>query len=70
MKKWTIWLFFSAIILSFVPASAEAASNKAIHWGFKRSENHEPPSAGKELDQLLAKYDAFYLEIQIKKKFI
>jgi peptidoglycan-N-acetylmuramic acid deacetylase len=68
MKKWTIWLFVCVIILSFVPASAEAVSNKAIHWGFKRSENHKPPSAGKELDQLLAKYDAFYLGNPNKKE--
>jgi peptidoglycan-N-acetylmuramic acid deacetylase len=68
MKKWTIWLLVYVIILSFVPASAEAVSNKAIHWGFKRSENHKPPSAGKELDQLLAKYDAFYLGNPNKKE--
>jgi peptidoglycan-N-acetylmuramic acid deacetylase len=68
MKKWAIWLLVCVIILSFVPASAEAVSNKAIHWGFKRSENHKPPSAGKELDQLLAKYDAFYLGNPNKKE--
>lgn len=68
MKKWVIWLLVCVIILSFVPASAEAVSNKAIHWGFKRSENHKPPSAGKELDQLLAKYDAFYLGNPNKKE--
>ncbi len=68
MKKWAIWLLVCVIILSFVPASAEAVSNKAIHWGVKRSENHKPPSAGKELDQLLAKYDAFYLGNPNKKE--
>lgn len=36
-------------------------SNQPIHWGFKRNTNHEPPSAGQELDQLLAKYGSFYL---------
>jgi peptidoglycan-N-acetylmuramic acid deacetylase len=68
VKNATIWLFLCAVILSFVPVSVEATSNKAIHWGFKRSENHKPPSAGKELDQLLAKYDAFYLGNPNKKE--
>ncbi|TCL46784.1 peptidoglycan-N-acetylmuramic acid deacetylase [Thermolongibacillus altinsuensis] len=40
----------------------------ALSWGFKRSENHMPPSAGKELDELLAKYDAFYLGNTTKKE--
>jgi peptidoglycan-N-acetylmuramic acid deacetylase len=68
MKKWTIWIMACVVIFTFIPVSAEAVSNKAIHWGFKRSENHEPPSAGKELDQLLAKYDAFYLGNPNKKE--
>jgi peptidoglycan-N-acetylmuramic acid deacetylase len=68
MKKWTIWIMACVVIFTFIPVSAEAVSNKAIHWGFKRSESHEPPSAGKELDQLLAKYDAFYLGNPNKKE--
>jgi len=50
-----------AFVVSFAPSSAYALSNEAIHWGFSKSKNHEPPSAGKEWDALLAKYDAFYL---------
>ncbi|WP_179946292.1 delta-lactam-biosynthetic de-N-acetylase [Anoxybacteroides amylolyticum] len=50
-----------AIVVSFAPSSVYALSNEAIHWGFSKSKNHEPPSAGKERDALLAKYDAFYL---------
>ncbi|ADU92927.1 delta-lactam-biosynthetic de-N-acetylase [Geobacillus sp. Y412MC52] len=55
------WLISLVLALALFPAPAFAISNAPIHWGLKRSENHEPPSAGKELDELLAKYDAFYL---------
>ncbi|EGL83921.1 delta-lactam-biosynthetic de-N-acetylase [Caldalkalibacillus thermarum TA2.A1] len=40
---------------------AASWSNKPIHWGLKKSTDHQPPSAGQEWDRLLAKYDAFYL---------
>ncbi|WP_243291651.1 delta-lactam-biosynthetic de-N-acetylase [Bacillus sp. FJAT-47783] len=43
-----------------------AISNEAIHWGFKRSTNHEPPFAGR-LDPLLEKHGAFYLGDTSKK---
>lgn len=42
---------------------------EAMSWGLKRSENHIPPSAGKQLDELLAKYDAFYLGDPTKNIF-
>lgn len=65
--KW--WLFVTVVICLFFlqvePAGAE--SNHPIHWGFKKSQNHEPASAGKELDDLLKKYDAFYLGDPSKK---
>ncbi|MCM3442664.1 delta-lactam-biosynthetic de-N-acetylase [Metabacillus halosaccharovorans] len=48
--------------------TAQAASNKPIHWGFKKSQNHEPASAGKELDELLAKYGSFYMGDTSKKE--
>ncbi|TWM25939.1 Peptidoglycan-N-acetylmuramic acid deacetylase PdaA [Bacillus paralicheniformis] len=41
--------------------NAEAISNKAIHWGFSKSKNHQPADAGQELNSLLQQYDAFYL---------
>lgn len=60
-----ISLFCMAIWISFVVmqtgALASMYSNKPIHWGFAKSKNHEPASAGKELDELLAKYDSFYI---------
>ncbi|MCA1032620.1 delta-lactam-biosynthetic de-N-acetylase [Bacillus timonensis] len=50
--------------------NAEASySNKPIHWGFKKSKNEEPASAGKELDELLGKYGSFYMG-DIEKKEI
>ncbi|WP_370875867.1 delta-lactam-biosynthetic de-N-acetylase [Caldalkalibacillus uzonensis] len=42
-------------------AGADSWSNKAIHWGFKKSTDHQPPSAEKEWDQLLEQYGGFYL---------
>ncbi|RAK19199.1 peptidoglycan-N-acetylmuramic acid deacetylase [Anoxybacillus vitaminiphilus] len=69
MKKIAAMLFLLLVFGStIIPYQASAISNKAIHWGFKRSENHKPPSAGKELDDLLAKYDAFYLGNTSKKE--
>ncbi|MDQ0246922.1 peptidoglycan-N-acetylmuramic acid deacetylase [Bacillus fengqiuensis] len=53
-----IWLSFSVLQTGIL---ASMYSNKPIHWGFAKSKNHEPASAGKELDELLAKYDSFYI---------
>nr|WP_239454066.1 delta-lactam-biosynthetic de-N-acetylase [Bacillus suaedaesalsae] len=43
-------------------------SNAKTHWGFKKSVNHEVPSAGKQLDELLAQYNGFYLGDTSKKE--
>ncbi len=48
------------LMLAF-SGNAEAISNKAIHWGFSKSKNHQPADAGQELNSLLQQYDAFYL---------
>ncbi|GIW49955.1 MAG: hypothetical protein KatS3mg080_0566 [Anoxybacillus sp.] len=62
VKKTIIFfLFFLCLPLS---------QGEAMSWGFKRSENHLPPSAGKQLDELLAKYDAFYLGDPDKKIYL
>jgi peptidoglycan-N-acetylmuramic acid deacetylase len=53
-----IWISVSVMQTG---ALAGMYSNKPIHWGFAKSKNHEPASAGKELDELLAKYDSFYI---------
>ncbi|MCM3653919.1 delta-lactam-biosynthetic de-N-acetylase [Metabacillus litoralis] len=60
MKKCAIVL--SILCLFFLSMSpVYAQSNKPLHWGFAKSKNHEPPSAGVELDTLLGKYGSFYL---------
>lgn len=47
--------------LTYVPiTTAQAYSNKAIHWGFPKSKDHIPPHAGKKYDHILQKYGAFY----------
>lgn len=67
MKKWFVIVsLFCLFFLSIKPAYAE--SNKPIHWGFKKSQNHEPASAGQELDELLGKYGSFYLGDTSKKE--
>ncbi len=67
MKKCSIILtLFCFVFLAVNPA--HAISNKPIHWGFKKSQNHEPASAGKELDELLSKYESFYMGDTSKKE--
>jgi peptidoglycan-N-acetylmuramic acid deacetylase len=59
MKKWLI--FATAIFLSVALSnSAFAISNKPVHWGFNKGKNEEQADAGKEYDELLKKYNAFY----------
>lgn len=48
-------------LLLVAPTIANAAvSNQPIHWGFKKGQNEQQAEAGAQLDQLLAKYGAFY----------
>lgn len=53
--------FTLCMMICTQPLWVFAYSNEAIHWGLKRSTNGQPPSAGKRYDQLLQKFDAFYL---------
>ncbi|MED4015518.1 delta-lactam-biosynthetic de-N-acetylase [Sutcliffiella cohnii] len=65
------FLLISCLFLStFLPniTAATAYSNTSIHWGFKRSQNHEPPDAGKQYNELLKKYGAKYLGDTSKKE--
>lgn len=67
MKKCSIAI--SILCLFFLSISTvHAQSNNPVHWGFKRSQNHEPPSAGAELDELIGKYGSFYLGDPTKKE--
>ncbi|RLQ94512.1 delta-lactam-biosynthetic de-N-acetylase [Falsibacillus albus] len=65
MKKWigSLALIF---FLAFAQ-SASAVSNQAIHWGFMKGKNGEQGEAGAQLDQLIAKYGAFYKAGKEKK---
>jgi peptidoglycan-N-acetylmuramic acid deacetylase len=56
MRMFPVFLFF---LLITAPASA-SVSNTPIHWGFKKAKDEKPAEAGKEWDELLEKYDAFY----------
>jgi peptidoglycan-N-acetylmuramic acid deacetylase len=69
--KWKIgFLLFLTSLLFFplIQTDATNYSNAKTHWGFKKSVNHEPPSAGKQLDELLAQYNGFYLGDTTKKE--
>lgn len=72
MMKWRTFLILFTVSLLFSPllqqASATSYSNAKTHWGFKKSVNHQPASAGKQLDHLLAQYNGFYLGDTDKKE--
>lgn len=59
-------------VMSTGLASVEAQMypNTPISWGFQKSKNHKPASAGTAYEHILAKYDAFYLGDTTKKIFI
>ena len=42
-------------------------SNQPLHWGFKKAVNEQPAEAGKDLDDLLEKYGAYYKDESDKK---
>jgi peptidoglycan-N-acetylmuramic acid deacetylase len=69
LKRLLGLLLLLTVTFSLVGAhqAAAAYSNAPIHWGFKKSKNHEPASAGEEYDKLLAKYGAFYIGDTTKK---
>lgn len=58
MKK--ILSILSILFLLAPSLTAGAVSNRPINWGFQRGTNEQPAQAGAQLDQLLAKYGAFY----------
>ncbi|MBB6447364.1 peptidoglycan-N-acetylmuramic acid deacetylase [Bacillus benzoevorans] len=69
--KFNFKLFTILILLLFVSAANAAAenfSNQPIHWGFKRATEGQPAEAGKQLDDLTAKYGAFYKADPAKKE--
>lgn len=59
MRRWMLILplFF---LVFFQANAAEAISNNAVHWGFKKGSGGKQAEAGEAYDRLLEKYDAFY----------
>lgn len=51
----------------FNTIQAETVPNNPIHWGMKKSRNHEPADAGEFFKSILAKYGSFYLGDTSKK---
>ncbi|MDQ0200627.1 delta-lactam-biosynthetic de-N-acetylase [Neobacillus ginsengisoli] len=50
----------SLLLLMTPHVTYGAVSNQPFHWGIKRASNEQPAEAGAQLDQLIAKYGAFY----------
>lgn len=60
-KKYQLIFITTIIILLLLHTPAvHGISNQAIHWGFKKAKNEQPAEAGKEWDELIKKYGAFY----------
>jgi len=68
LKRVLCMLMTIGLAFSFQSIHAHAYSNNPIHWGFKKSQNHEPPYAGDQLDQLVKKYNGYYLGDTSKKE--
>ena len=68
MKRIVVFLSAAILFLSLFSSKTVAVSNTTIHWGFKKAQNEVPPEAGKTLDDLLEKYDAFYKADTDKKE--
>lgn len=61
-KKTTCFIIlFTVIKLLLIDVnSVLGVSNQPIHWGFKKAKDEKPADAGKEWEELLEKYGAFY----------
>ncbi|WP_064094171.1 delta-lactam-biosynthetic de-N-acetylase [Rossellomorea aquimaris] len=61
-------LIIATILILVIPSQAQAVSNQPIGWGFKKSQNEVPAEAGRQYDDLLEKYGAFYKGSSDKKE--
>jgi peptidoglycan-N-acetylmuramic acid deacetylase len=70
MRKLFNIVIITAITLFLIPQliQADTYSSTTLHWGFKKSQNHEPPDAGQKYNDLLKKHHAFYLGDTSKKE--
>jgi peptidoglycan-N-acetylmuramic acid deacetylase len=62
-KTGIIMLLVPLLLTYTLPVDVHGSqwSNSPIHWGFKKNDNHEPPTAGAEREQMLEEFDSFYL---------
>ncbi|WP_418937002.1 delta-lactam-biosynthetic de-N-acetylase [Metabacillus fastidiosus] len=67
VRKISAFIVALFLFTCLAPTPHAYGSNKPIHWGFKKSTNHEPADAGKELNELLSKYNSFYIGNTEKK---
>ena len=65
MKK--ILCILSMLLIVVPNLTYGAVSNQPMHWGFKKASNEQQAEAGAQLDQLTAKYGAFYKDSPDKK---
>ncbi|MCM3618670.1 delta-lactam-biosynthetic de-N-acetylase [Sutcliffiella horikoshii] len=70
MRKIFKIIMITAIALLLIPQLSQAGNYSAttLHWGFKKSQNHQPPDAGQKYNELLKKHNAFYLGDKSKKE--
>jgi peptidoglycan-N-acetylmuramic acid deacetylase len=68
MKRLVLFLSLWMVAIPLMSQTAYATANTPIHWGFAKSKDHKPPSAGKEWSELLVKYDGFYIGNTQKKE--
>ncbi|UII56536.1 delta-lactam-biosynthetic de-N-acetylase [Cytobacillus spongiae] len=61
-------VILGALLLLTTSVAFGQYSNSPIHWGFKKGAKEQPADAGKELNELLKKYDSYYIGDTTKKE--
>ncbi|MFO1443312.1 delta-lactam-biosynthetic de-N-acetylase [Bacillus sp. Bva_UNVM-123] len=67
MRSLKYYVLLTAFLMIFPLMTNAAHSNSPIHWGFKKGANEEQADAGKPLDDLLNRLDAYYKGDPTKK---
>lgn len=67
-KKSFAFLLSIVLALFTMTIQVQALSNEAIHWGFKKSQDHKPPFAGEKYEKILKNHGSFYLGNTDKKE--
>jgi peptidoglycan-N-acetylmuramic acid deacetylase len=66
-RRVSLLCFVCLLFFPYSNTSAITYSNAKTHWGFKKSVNHIPPSAGEQLEKLLEKHNSYYIGNPSKK---